>query len=160
MTELIKSICISPELLSENISDLILAKVKTKFEGKTTKEDGYITHIYNDLKILDNVISSSATNEIIFRVKFMADVLKPFIGMILNVKVFIVEARAICTTYDNKMNIIVPSSKLQGFKFDKVKCCFENEILKVSIKVGDSIKVEITNFKYEKQFNCIGILTE
>ena len=156
MTELKKSICILPELLSANISDLILAKVKTKFEGKTTKEDGYITRIYDDLKIIDNVISSSATNEIIFQVKFTADILKPHLGMILDAKVFIVESRAICTSYDNKMNIIIPSSKLQGFKFDKVKSCFESDSR--SIKVGDIIKVEITNFKYEKQFNCIGNL--
>ena len=54
------------------------------------------------------------------------------------------------------MNIIIPSSKLQGFKFDKVKSCFESDSR--SIKVGDIIKVEITNFKYEKQFNCIGNL--
>jgi hypothetical protein len=54
------------------------------------------------------------------------------------------------------MNILIPSSKLHGFKFDKVKSCFESE--SQIIKVGDSIEVEITNFKYEKQFNCIGCI--
>lgn len=160
MNQLTKSICISPEHLTREIRQNIYSVLKDKFEGKAFKEDGFVSNIQKDFKILNNFVSPSMASQIIFKVCFRADVLKPEIGNIFSGKVIAVDERAVIISVDNKMNILIPWSRLPEFTFDKAKMIFEGvwKGEKKKIKVGDEISAEIIAIRFEKKFICIGKL--
>lgn len=160
MQQLIKSICISPEHLTSDIRENVLFVLKDKFEGKAFKEDGFISNIRNDFHILNNFVSPSMSSQILFKIKFWADVLKPEIGHVFSGKVITVDERAVIISVDGKMNILVPSTRLPNFSFDKTKMTFEGvwKDEKKKIKIGDEISVEIIAVRFEKKFICIAKL--
>jgi DNA-directed RNA polymerase subunit E'/Rpb7 len=160
MTDLVKSICISPEFLTRDIQKNILNALKDKFEGKAFKEDGFISNIRNEFKILNNFVSPSMASQIIFKIGFKADVLKPEIGDVFTGKVITVDEKAIIVSVQDKMNILIPSTRLTGFSFDKTKFAFEGvwKGEQRRIKMGDEISAEIIAIRFEKKFICIGKL--
>jgi DNA-directed RNA polymerase subunit E'/Rpb7 len=160
MTELVKSICISPELLTRDIQKNIFLGLKNKFEGKASKEDGFISNIRKEFKIINNFVSPSMASQIIFKICFKADVLKPEIGNVFKGKVITVDERAVIVTIEDKMNILIPSTRLPGFLFDKSKSVFEGvwKGEKLRLKIGDDVSAEIIAIRFEKKFICIGKL--
>uniref|UniRef100_A0A6C0KUN6 S1 motif domain-containing protein n=1 Tax=viral metagenome TaxID=1070528 RepID=A0A6C0KUN6_9ZZZZ len=160
MNQLTKSICISPELLTQDIRQNIFSVLKEKFEGIALKEDGFVSNIQNDFRILNNFVSPSMASQIIFKVCFRADVLKPEIGNCFTGKVIAVDERAVIVSVENKMNILIPATRLPDFSFDKTKMTFDGvwKGAKKKIKVGDEICAEIIAIRFEKKFICIGKL--
>lgn len=156
MKLLTKSVVLSPEDLHKDITKVLAEKIKAKYENSVTKDDGYIFKIADQLKIVSNHISSSMTSEIIFHVKFFAHILKPEVGNILDGKVIIVDERGVFVTIEDRMNVIVPATRLDGYVFVKSKNAFSDPQGNV-IENGVFVKVEIIATRFEdKKFNCIG----
>ena len=80
------------------------------------------------------------------------DILEGYATMVLQQGIFV--------SVEEKLNILVPFSKLDEYDFDKTDNIFKkkDEPLK-TIRKGDSVKVKISAIRYEKNgFNCIGTL--
>jgi len=144
-------------MLDSNISEHILKKAKSAWEGKCTKDEGFIQRIVSIEKILDNYISP-ATSGIMFDLLLNVEVLKPEVGQIFVETVQKIIQQGIFT---GKIIIaVIPSSTLEGYVFDKDREIFVGDDNR-QINIGDEIKIEITAVKYEKNsFKYIGCLKE
>jgi DNA-directed RNA polymerase subunit E'/Rpb7 len=154
-----KSICLEPEYLSKNLMQSLIEKARTTWVGKCTKEDGYIINIKSIISIKNNYISPSTTS-IVFILKLSAEVLKPMIDDVLEGHATMVLQQGIFVSVEEKLNILVPFSKLDEYDFDKIDNIFKkkDEPLK-TIRKGDRVEIKISAIRYEKNgFNCIGTL--
>lgn len=150
-----KKICLEPHMLNENISDYLLKKIKNEYIGKCDQNYGYINKIFEDIHILDNIISS-ASSGVFFRVKFTALANKPEVNSKYEGKVCMIFPNGIFVEVYDKMKVLIPNDKMNPYKYQK------NNTYKNGNKVienGDTVKFQINMIKYEKQkFNCIGSL--
>lgn len=163
MTELVKNVCLTPELLTGDIMKNVFEKIKENYEKKSFKEDGYIYNIRPKFAILDNFVSPSSTSQIICKVKFLATVIKPKIGDVFEGCVKAVDERAVIITFDNIMDIIIASQRMSECVYDKSKSMFletQRDGTKKNITIGSCIKAEITAIRFDKKFNCVGKLVK
>jgi DNA-directed RNA polymerase subunit E'/Rpb7 len=154
---LVKNVVLQPNELGGNLAEVVAKKICDTYENTTTKDEGYIFQISKDIRILGNHISPSTGYEIIFKVKFSANVLKPEVGTVVEGRVIIVDERGIFISVEDKMNVLIPNSRLSDFEFDKKRNEFKSEEGR-SIKTGDMVKATIVAIRYDKKFNCIGEL--
>lgn len=152
---LIKNIVLTPSELGGDVHDVILQKICNTYENSITKDEGYIFQINRDMKILSNHISPGTGYEIIFKVKFAANVLKPEVGSVVDGRVIIVDERGIFISVKDRMNVLIPCSRLTDFSFDKKSNEFKGPR---QIKTGDTVSATIVAIRYDKKFNCIGEL--
>ena len=157
MKTLVKNIVLTPNELGGDVHNVILQKICNTYENSITKDEGYIFQINKDVKILSNHISPGTGYEIIFKVKFSANVLKPEVGTVVEGRVIIVDERGIFISVEDRMNVLIPNSRLTDFSFDKKKNEFKSEEGR-TIKNGDTINATIVAIRYDKKFNCIGEL--
>ena len=156
MHQLVRTICLDPALLDHNITSHILAKARSAWEGKCTKDDGFIKRILSIERIVDNYISP-ATSGIMFDLLLNVDTLKPDVGDVFFERVQKVIPQGIFT--DREIVAVIPAQTLHGYVFDKDREVFVKGDR--DICVGDEIKIEITAIKYEKNnFKYIGCLKE
>lgn len=163
-TVLIKNICLTPELLTSEIRENIFKKLKENFEGKSFKDDGFITSIQPNFTLLDNFISASSAHQIICKIKFSATVVKPKIGDVFVGKVITIDERAIIITiHDHMMNVLISAMRMENCVFVKGENCFVQTLkdgTKLKISIGSQLKTEITAVKFDKKFICIGRLID
>lgn len=150
------NVCIEPKCLNNQILSHIKNKLLKDLLGTCDQEYGYVTKIYPEITVLNNIVSL-AGNGIYFKVSLNIDSLKPKIGSIFEGKITNISPLAIFVEVECKMKVIVPAIKMLDYKYSKLKKIYEkgNDTLKLS----RTVKVCITAFKYEKKmFDCIGTL--
>jgi DNA-directed RNA polymerase subunit E'/Rpb7 len=149
-----KSICLEPSFLGNNLHEALLQKVRQTWVGKCTKQDGYIINIERIARIIDNYISPS-TNSVVFSLFVEATILKPEIGLQLDAKVNYVLSQGIFACTEGKLKFLIPYSQLTEYSFASGE--FKQlEKPEVTIKMNDTIPIEITAIRYEKNnFDCI-----
>lgn len=146
-------VVVEPKFLGYNIYQVISELLLKQEKGKCSKDTGYIVSIdKNSILILDNQVMY--TGNIMFHVKFGADVLKPEKDMVLEATLQIVIPTGIILDVHD-MKIFVPRDNLTSnnylFKDGKYK---KNEDDLPSI-----LQVRIGNISYEKQkYRCIADL--
>jgi DNA-directed RNA polymerase subunit E'/Rpb7 len=151
-----QKISLEPSFLDENLKSHLIEKVKKELLGKCDKEYGYITEIYDDIKIINNTISS-ASYGVFFNIEIQAKVHKPEKGGKYEGRVCMVFSNGIFVEVFGRAKVLIPSDKMGGYKYVKEDSCYKKGKHKIS--VNDTIQVEIDLIKYEKQnFNCIGSL--
>lgn len=151
-----KKICIEPKYLSSQLKTRIADRLYEILGNKCSKEYGYVVDVNSDFKIHGNEIGASGN--IMIDVECSVKTLKPKKGNIIEGKVFMLFDHGIFIEVLGKMKVLVPIDKTGGYKFDKISRTFKHK--KKTIGVGDILKVEIDQIKYEqKKFSCIGILT-
>ena len=153
---MIKSFVLLPHELNSNIQQIVVDKTKEKFNNTVTKDDGYIYNIKDDVKIIANYVSPSVGSEIVFKVLFHADVLKPKIDDIFDGKVIIIDDRGIFTSVQDKMPVLIPSRRIDAYKYVKSENIFTDG--KKIIANGDYVKLKIVAVRFDKKFDCIAIL--
>lgn len=153
-TTLVRTICIEPHLLDSKIQHHIVEKAKQAWEGKCTKDDGFITKIHGVSKIIDNYVSP-ATSGLIFDLMLDAETMKPRVGDVFETqKVAQIIPQGVFTTGD--VLVFVPIAEFDGYSFSDGELV--NEYGK-RIRKDDIIRVEITATKYDRNnFKYIGRL--
>ena len=156
MPQLVRTICLDPVLLDHNITSHILEKARSAWEGKCTKDDGFIKRIISIEKIVDNYISP-ATSGIMFDLLLNVDTLKPEVGDVFIECIQKIIPQGVFT--GREIITVIPVRTLHGYVFDKDRGVFAKG--EKDMCVGDDIKIEITAIKYEKNnFTYIGCLKE
>ena len=156
MSQLVRTICLDPSLLDHNITSHILEKARSAWEGKCTKDEGFIKKILSIERIVDNYVSP-ATSGIMFDLLLNVETLKPQVGDLFLERVQKIIAQGIFT--DKAIVAVIPVPTLRGYVFDKDREVFTKG--DKEIRVGDEINIEITAIKYEKNnFKYIGCLKE
>ena len=147
----IESKYIDKALLKDHLKNTIVEMMT----GKCDQEFGYVISVESDIKIVDNIISS-ANSGIIFTVEFDILTIKPEKGMIFEGIISKIFLSGIFVTVE-KMNILVPESKMNGYKFNASKNIFKKD--SSVLNCGDNVKVVIQDVRYQKQnFDCIASL--
>ena len=144
-------------LNSENIKSEILKQIRNIYVNNCTKEYGYIIKI-KGMKILSNSINN-VTGNIIFNLIYKAEVLKPYVGKIIETQINMIGEEGIFVSTKNLLKILLPADKLLKTKwvYDFSTQSYTNKITKNKMFGGDELQVEITNVRYNrKQFVCIG----
>lgn len=151
-----RKICLEPRLLDDKITDHLFNKIKTELLGHCDQKYGYIIKIYNNIEVLENIISSASPG-VFFNIRFSAKVIKPEIGGEYEGKVCMLFNEGIFVELFERIKVLVPSDKMNGYKFIKTSGNFKKG--NDTISKGDIVTIKITLFKYEKQnFSCIGSL--
>lgn len=151
-----RKICLEPCYLDDKISEHLLEKIRQEILGHCDQEYGYVTKIYDKIKIISNTISASGPG-VFFDVKFGAKVLKPEVGVEYDGTVCMIFPAGIFVEVFEKMKVLIPADQMDGYKFDKEKSFFKKG--KKIIDQEHKVRIKINLIKYEKQnFNCIGSL--
>jgi DNA-directed RNA polymerase subunit E'/Rpb7 len=150
-----EKIAVEPSALNSNIRNHLFNKIVSTFSNKCDKEYGYILKVYDDIRIISNVVSS-ASSDIFFDVTFPAKVLKPEIGKEYTGKVFMIFQHGILIEVHDRMKILIPADKLKDFTYNK-KNVFKNNT--DTIQINSVVTCVIDRMQYEKNnFSCIGNL--
>lgn len=153
---IIKKICLEPAYLDENLKEHLKAKIISNTLNQCSQTYGYITKIYDNIEIIENIISQ-ASSGIFFKVRFTAKALKPEIGSVYQGKICMVFPQGIFVEIMGKMKVLIPSNQMNDFKYNKTTSTFKNK--KDTLEQGNTVDVVLTLIKYEKHnFNCIGNL--
>ena len=151
-----KRICIEPKFLNTKIREHLLEKIRKEFLEKCDQTYGYITKIFDKIKIVENIISTADIG-VFFRVKFDALVFKPEVGTEYKGEVCMISLHGIFVEVFEKMKVLIPTAKMGSYKFDKSETNFKKGKKTISIK--DTVTISIDMIRYEKQnFSCIGSL--
>lgn len=151
-----RKICVEPSHLDDKIFDHLLEKIRNDILGHCDQEHGYVTKVYNKIKIINNTISTFGPS-VFFQVKFEAEVFKPKIGLEYKGKVCMIFQAGIFVEVFDKMKVLIPVDQMNGYKFDKGNSSFKKG--GKTVCQNDIVKIKINLIKYEKQnFSCIGNL--
>jgi len=146
-----KNIPLESSKLDKNLSKHIFEKINTMFLNKCEQDCGYILKIYDNISILNNIISSTSSN-VIFKVRFGIKSIKPEIGKKYKSKVCMTFPNGIIAEIENKIKVVIPINKLTHYTFEKT--CFKKG--DTTISKNDILDIVVDMVKYEKQnFNCI-----
>lgn len=148
--KLTKTISISPNYMNKNIVSAIVHMLKTKYEKTCSEEDGMIISVENITK-LDNTISKDSCY-VNFSVTFLAKVIKPEIGMSLEITPTLILSKGIFGKIYDTINLFIPENNIKDWSFD------ENTFKKGKkvINKDKSVKVIITDIKFNStKYNCI-----
>lgn len=130
-----KCIELEPSMLSKNIKNNILTKLK---DIKYAKEDGYIVETLNDIKIIDNHIESTSGYCAVL-VEYYVKVFEPRNGAVVKAEVDMKYGDGALLKFHD-MLLWVPS--------------IENK----ELNKGDIFTVKIQDVKFEKGvWKCIGV---
>jgi DNA-directed RNA polymerase subunit E'/Rpb7 len=151
-----RRICLESQFLDSNLIIHLLEKIRSLTEDECTKEFGHILSVIRIIKIKDNIISSSNSDNV-FTLVFEAEILKPEIGSIFDGQVCMILSSGIFLDVQNKLKILIPHDQtglytlnINGMYYSKGED---------TIKQGDTISVLITGIKYTSQnFSCFGSL--
>ena len=153
---LTRNILLQSDQLDGNLFENIKKKVMSEYEGKCSKNDGYIVKILEFLTISGGKIVNGCAP--LFTVDFKAQILKPEKGKIIKCKTQMIYNHGIFAGF-NDLKIIIPKSFLHDYSFGTGK--EDSFYIKKGEKicVGDDIEIKITDLQYEKKnFSCVGKL--
>ena len=152
-----KKICIEPKYINQNILDNIKNILNDKYLNKCDNQYGYILKIYDNIHIIDNIVSTTSSG-VYFYIKFSIKYLKPEIGNTYEGKVCMISNNAILVDFlDGKVKSIISKDKMGKFIYNKDELCFRNG--NNTISKNSIVNFKIDMIKYEKNtFNCIGSL--
>ena len=151
-----KDIYLQPKFLDKNITKHIYNELSKVMTNNCCKQFGYILDIKEIIHIDENFITNT-DSKIIFKVEFIARVLKPIKGDILSGIVCMVYDEGIFFDFQNKQKILIPKSNLEenGFVFTDSFYKKGDEI----IEEGSKISAMIVASQYsKKKFSCFGSL--
>ena len=142
---------ISPEDLDKNIKNLIKEQSMQK---SCSRDYGYIIDIIKIISWKDMLSRNNGSN--IITAQLEAHTFLPKVGLVIDCMVNMIFPQGIFAEYlDMKLVIPACDDVLKNF-------IFENQMFKNNdkiVKIGDLIKVEILNIRYNKNnFSCIGKL--
>jgi DNA-directed RNA polymerase subunit E'/Rpb7 len=159
MTSIItRKVCLEPMYLDSNIQQHLSNKIREITKNECSNENGYILSINKIVEITNNYISS-ANSDIVFTVKFEANILKPEIGMVMNGCVCMILPRGIFVDVQEKLKVLIPKTSLVNYTLDNAKMCYESETHRICKDDLIDIKIEMVQYS-EKTFICIGSLVE
>jgi len=123
--------------------------------GNCDQEHGYILKVYDNVRILENTVATTSPG-VFFHIEFSIKSLKPKKDYTYKGVVFTVFAVGIFVEVLNKMKILVPTDKMDGYKFKNNSFKKGND----AICTGSTVFVTVELIKYENHnFNCIGRLS-
>lgn len=151
-----RTICLDPSLLNSGIQGHIHDKAKEAWEGKCTKDEGFIIKIHGVSKIVDNYVSP-ATSGLIFDLLLDVETMKPQVGDIFEKQtVAQIIPQGIFTS--GIAVVFVPITEFSDFSFVDGELVHDDGR---KVKKDDILKVEITATKYDRNnFKYIGRLKE
>lgn len=155
-----RKITLEPEYLDCNFKRHVWDKIVKVCLNTVNKDTGHIVGIRKIMKIMDNKISN-VNSEIIFTVKFKADVLKPEAGKIFEGVVHIIFGSGIFVSIQDKFQVLIPEYKLRDkYTLNIVDKIFENkEDPSDNIECKQIRSVKIIDLRFTKQnFQCVGEL--
>lgn len=149
-------VCIEPRFLGDRLNEAILTQLKQKYVNKCNKKFGYVSEIKPEIKILDNELSRLGGN-VFYTVEGTLICIKPDIGTKFTGKVIHLYENGILVEIAQEMKVLIPTDKMNGFKYVKNQEIFKKK--KEKISDGDEITVEITSVKYvDGNYSLIGKL--
>ena len=150
-----KKIFLEPKYFDEDILIHLQKKIQQSIHS-CDAEYGYILKIYKKFKIISNNISSAGVGAF-FNVRFAIQCLKPTCGTEYKSVIKMVFSTGIFVEIQDKIKVLIIGDKIQNYKYNSTKSCFENE--KFTLKKDDEINIIIESIRYEKKkFICIGNL--
>jgi DNA-directed RNA polymerase subunit E'/Rpb7 len=150
-----RSVFISPSYIDSNIMKNVFHMLKNRYEKTCNEDDGMILSIDKILKV-ENMISKDSCY-IIFDVTFLATVVKPEIGMVLQVKpTYLLSSKGIFSKIYDNINIFIPETNIKDFK--DWKYSNESYIHKNGKVVNKESVIDITinDIKFNStKYNCV-----
>lgn len=141
----------SSELLHSNI----LEQLKN-IEVTCSFQYGYIDQIYRIIDITGTKLLDNGLCKI--NIFFEANCFKPEIGKEIDTTVQMIFQHGIFSSF-YILRFLIPSSQLSEYNFISDISVYEHKITKKQIKIGDTIRIQILNLKFEKDhFSCISKL--
>jgi len=151
------SICISPSDLGYNLFENLKERIKEKLLNNCFEKYGYINRIMGINKIIDTCISPTLP-DVIITLDVSLECLFPYKDRTYTGKICMIFNRGIFTQINDKLKVLVPIDKIDGFEFNELTNTFDDKKGN-SLKKGDEIDVNIYDYKYSnKNFNCLGIM--
>lgn len=145
---------VKAEYMNNNIHTHIFDSLKKKYEGTCTEEKGYLINVNKINRIIEKSLTEDV--ELYFLCDCNADVLKPFKGENLKLKVTMIFIHGIFCQLNN-LKLLIPHDKLNDYIFDTKKQIYIHKNNNKEIKLNDEINVKITDIRYKKKnYNCIG----
>ena len=136
--QLARTVCIEPQFIDSNIKTHLFEKARSDWEGKCTKDEGFITKVFSIQKVVDNYISP-ATSGLIFELVLNVETMKPRVGDVFSQTVVQIIPQGFYTK--NVILIYVPVSETEP----QTSVVTENDVVNVSIT---SIRYIRNNFQY------------
>lgn len=146
-----------PSNISSDYEKILLDKIVEKFEKKSFEQNGIISKV---LKILECKSLPITENSIYlqFLITFEAETYKPLVDNEMEISIHKIYSYGIFY-FDEQIRILIPSSSFEDdYSLEKKEDVFilknkKNE----TIQEGDTIKIILTNVRFEKNgFNCLG----
>jgi DNA-directed RNA polymerase subunit E'/Rpb7 len=149
--ELTKTISILPNLIDHNIIKNVISLLKLKYEKTCNENDGMILSISNDIIDIQNIISKDSFN-ILFKITFLADVVKPEKGDIINFKPSLILDKGVFGKIYDNISVFIPETNMKEWKFSDGKYKKDEKI----IDKDTYVKCTITDIKFNTtKYNCI-----
>lgn len=154
-----RRVCLEPRYLDSNIHLHLLTKLEDSVRNECTHENGYILRVHKIVDIPSHSIAN-ANLDIVFTLRFTADILRPQVGMVLESKVLKVYPQSIFVIAENRQRMVIPADTLgKQYKYKSDDGVYASK--KRTIRAKDTVRVEITDLMYEKHtFMCICKLYE
>jgi len=149
--ELTKTISILPNLIDHNIIKSVFSLLKIKYEKTCNENDGMILSISNDIIDIENIISKDSIN-ILFKITFLANVVKPEKGDIISFKPSLILDKGIFGKIYDNISVFIPEMNMKDWKFSDGKYKKDEKV----IDKDSSINCMITDIKFNTtKYNCI-----
>lgn len=153
-----RRVYLEPRFLDKNIKDHLLTKILKQTDNECSQEYGYILSVKKILEVMVARISPS-NSDIICKVQFEAEILKPIEGKNLTGEVCMIFTNGIFLDIKGKLKVLIPTTSLNGYILNREKMYYVRGESK--IQKGDILTVKITGTQYSKKiFNCFGSLVE
>lgn len=147
---------IPPEQVDTNWRSNLFLSVSQKFQGKCTKEDGYIIHIQKITKIYDQYIKRTS-GVVMFFLEVLAECILPRVGDSIEAVVDIIFSHGVFCHY-HMLRMMMPIVKCPNFHIrpEFSTNSLYNPHTKKIIKNGDTISVVIDDVRFENDlYSCI-----
>lgn len=150
--ELVKTISITPNLINYDIIKTVVSLLKIKYEKTCNENDGMINNIsYDDIVSIDNIISKDSTN-VLFSIKFLANVVKPEKKDVISFKPSLILDKGLFGKIYDNISVFIPETNMKEWKFEKDKYKNKDKIIDKETVVN----AVITDTKFNTtKYNCI-----
>lgn len=147
---------VSPEQVNKNWRDSLFLNICQKFQGKCTREDGYIISIQKVLRIFDQYIKRTS-GVVLFFVEVLAQCILPKKGDTLEAIVDMIFPHGVFC-HHHTLRMMMPIAKCKNFHIRQefsTKSLYNPQTKKI-IRKGDIVPVTIDDVRFENDFySCI-----
>jgi len=152
----VEDIVFPPSKLYRDIGDVIIAHLRDKYHKTCTQKHGYTMEIKR-LIDFESLPISRASGELVIRVTYERDTLKPQEGDIFEAKILQITKRGIMLSVKDIFEIFIPAEKkLAHLTFDIGTGSYRNGET-VVYKKDHTVDVKITCVIFKNQaYKCIG----